>query len=428
MTSGAAARTFRRWRPLPATVVFTLLGATGATDTPPRPSFAREIRSPGEGLTAVTLDRHVYEAARSDLADLRIESELGEGVAFAIDRGGAVLAQPQIEPRMRNRGTTRGGAASAVLDFGRRTDKARLSLRLPGDNFRRRVTVEGSDDGVDWTTLGEETWVFAIPGPEPLRYETLALPENDFPLLRVTVHPGPDEKERLAIERAFVPAGERPPRRETTLAPRWSRADDPSAGETWLTLDLGARHQPFHEIALDVEDARFFREARLEARRDPPPVRDGVAGPVRWEQIGRGVVYRLEHDQKVRESLTVEARGRERVLRLRVRNGDDRPLRVRDVAVSVPVERVLFEAVPGHRYRLTYGAPDRPAPRHDLARTMGDRGEEASLAEIGPPVRLEARAEPPPPWTERHPALLWIGLVAVAVALAALTWRALRAA
>jgi Protein of unknown function (DUF3999) len=428
--SGAAGWRFAHLAGPAATMSLVLLGgsAAGATKPAPRPEFSREVLASGAGLTAVVLDRHVYEAARRDLADLRVETEASETVPFVLDRGGSPGSQPRIEPRVRNRGTSRGGAASAVLDFGERTDKASLSLRLPGTNFRRRVSVEGSESGGEWTTLTENAWVFAIPGPEPLRHETLPLPENDFPLLRVTVHPGPDETERLAIDEAFVPAGERSPLREASLAPRWSRADEPSAGETFITLDLGARHQPCHAVTLDVEDERFFREVRVEARRDPEPARDGVAGPVRWEEIGRGVVYRLEHGGKPSEGLSVEARGRERVLRLRVRNGDDRPLRVRDVSVRVPVERVVFEAGPGHRYRLTYGAPDRSAARHDLARTLGERAEAAPVAEMGPPVRLDARAEPAAPWTERHPALLWIGLVAVALALASMTWRALRQA
>jgi hypothetical protein len=404
-------------------VVVCAADAGGDTSVP---AFEREIRVPGAGLVAMCLDRHVYEAARSDLGDLRVLDERGNAVPYALDRGVAG-PQPERRSRIRNRGTVRNGAATAVLDFGERVRKERLAVRLSGENFRRRVSVEGSDDGGAWTMLTDEAWVFAIPGPEPARYEGVALPENDFALLRITVFPGPRERERVSIEDAWLPGGERLARREEVLAPRWSRADEPRSRETWLTLDLGARHQPYRAVVLDVEDERFFREAWLEAREDPTlSASDTIAPPERWNGVGRGVVYRLEHGGESRECLRVEAGGRARALRLRLRNRDDRPLRVRGVSVVAPVERLLFEASRGGEYTLTYGAPDLRAPTYDLARTLGE-DPEAGTAELGPPIRRDVVADVLP-WTERHPVLLWVGLLLVVAALGALTWRALRSA
>jgi hypothetical protein len=413
-------------RRVAAALLGALLGGATAGARASSPAFERRIDAPRAGLLALTLDRHVYEAARADLGDLRVTDERGRDVPFALDRGGPPGTTPERELRMRNTGRTADGAATAVLDLGERTPRSRLGLRLSGANFRRRVSVEGSDDGRTWTTLIDEGWLFAIPAPEPARYETMALPENDFPLLRVTVHPGPDERERVAIERAWVPAGERPRRRETVLEPRWSRAEDPTSRETWLTLDLGARHQPFHAVALEVGDPRFFREVRVEARREPPSTPGRAPSPLAWAEIGRGVLYRLEHEGRTRECLQIPARGRERVLRLRIRNRDDRPLRIAGVHVLVPVERVMFEAASGSRYRLTYGAAGLTAPTYDLARTLGVEEGPPGRADLGPPVRRAVPAEPPPPWSDRYPALLWGGLLAVVALLGALTWRALR--
>ncbi len=368
----------------------------------------------------------MYEAARSDLGDLRILDPRGEPVPYTVDRG-LLGPQPERRPRVRNRGIVRGGPATAVLDFGGKTGKERLSLRLSGDNFRRRVRVEGSDDGRDWTLLTDEGWAFAIPGPDPTRFETVALPENDFALLRVTVHPGPRERERVSIEDAWLPAGERRARRVEVVAPRWSRADEPRSRETWLTLDLGARHQPYQAVDLEIEEERFLREARLDEREDPPlRVSDSIAPAERWTPAGQGVVYRLEDGGERRESLRIEASGRARVLRLRIRNRDDRPLRVTGVGVVVPVERLLFEAPREGGYTLTYGAADLRVPAYDLAQTL-DEDPDALPAELGPPVRREVVADVLP-WTERHPVLLWVGLFVVVVALGALTWRALRSA
>ena len=400
--------------------------AVAAAPSAGPPAFERPIQVNAPGRVFVLLDPDVYEAARADLGDLRVSEERGRDVPYVIDRG-EPLVLPQTRPAIRNRGWTADGAATAVLDFGRRLGKRRLQLRLSGENFRRRVAVEGGNDGVAWVMLVDEAWVFAVPGKEPARYESVDLPENDFPLLRVVAHPAPDEKGRPAIDDVWVPENGGPPRGEERLFARWSEAQDPKARETWLTLDLGARHQPFRAVELDITDERFFREARVEARHDPHT----PGGAVLWEEIGRGALYRLEHEGRRRECLRIEARGRERALRVRVCNRDDRPLQLRGVALRVPVERLLFEAERPGLYRLTYGSPDRTTPSYDLARTAGDLGawsEAAHPAALGPPRRLALAQDEGRPWTERHPSLLWGGLLAVVVALGALTYGALHRA
>ena len=100
------------------------------------------------------------------------------------------------------------------------------------------------------------------------------------------------------------------------------------------------------------------------------------------------------------------------------------------MTVLGPVEELVFEARPGRRYALEYGMAGRLRPSYDLARTAGDVhafAAEAAKAVLGAPAPLSPDAGRPP-WTERHPGLLWAGLVASVLALAALTWRALRTA
>lgn len=411
----------RRVAPVLLSVAAAGLAAAGPPPQAP-PSISRDIVTEGGGRLAVRLDQEVYEAARADLGDLRVVDGRGREVPYLVDRGEAGGDAAEVRSGIRNRGWRADGAATAVLDFGQRVSKRRLQLRLSGDNFRRRVAVEAADDGHGWTTLVEEAWVFAVPGREPFRSETVDLPENDFPLLRVVVHPSPDERARPMIEDAWVPADRRPPRRSEAWPARWTEARDARARETWLTLELGARHQPFHALELAVADERFLREVCVEARREG---RNGLW----WEPIGRGVVYRFDRDGRIRERLTLEVVGRERVVRLRVRDLDDRPLRIVGISVRAPVERLVFEAEPQVRYRLTYGAPDRAAPSYDLARTAGGAtawGEAARPAGLGPPRRVGTGADREPPWTERHPAVLWIGLLVAVAALGGLTVRALR--
>ena len=141
-------------------------------------------------------------------------------------------------------------------------------------------------------------------------------------------------------------------------------------------------------------------------------------------------LYRYREEGETRECLRLEATGRARVLRVRIRNRDDRPLEVRGVTVMVPQERLAFEAGSPHRYRLTYGDASLEPPVYDVERTVGDAALWIAQASEGhwqrPVVRV--REGPRRPWTDSHPALLWAGLVAAVGLLAGVTWRALQAA
>jgi hypothetical protein len=402
------------------------------------PRVQRAIEVPRPGRVTVVLDRDVYEHARPDLGDLRIVDGEDRPVPYLLERVGEEA--PTIRrPAILNRGFVRGQSASATLDFGAPVRKRELLLALSGDNFRRRVVVEGrTRPDEPWTTITDTAYVFAVPAASAAgrgdavarRYETVTLPENDQQLLRVTVMRGEDETGDLEIRdvHAGITTWRRP--REVPLAPRVVKTEDAERRETLLTLDLGARHQPFRSLSIEVSDPRFFRGVTAEAR--PEPVRTAQGGEwlPPWAGLGECAIYRYEVSGRTVENLRLDLPGRHRTLRLRIHNRDDAPLALGAVSVGVPVERLAFEALPQKRYRLRYGAPALAAPTFDLPRTVGDAALWTATAEEG---RLEAPVPVPVPaaripWTERHPALLWGGLLLTVVVLGFVTHRALRAA
>jgi hypothetical protein len=403
------------------------VGALSALAAAPQP-VRRTIVPSDPGPVAVTLDADVYDRARPDLGDLRIVDDLGAEVPYLSSRRDVEPPPPPRAAAVLNRSFVRGRSASVTLDFGTPTRKNGLVLSLAGDDFRRRVQVEGRHRAdAAWSTLVDTAYVFAVPGPPPVRFEQVALPDDDFELLRVTVFRGPDDPPLLEIRSVSLVSGTTSPSPEAPVTrARFSRVED-ARKDTVLTVELGARAQPFRAVTLEVADARFFREVLVEPRPEAPSGRHRSADAA-WLPAASGAIYRYEEDGRARERLRVEAGGRAAQLRLRIRNGADRPLDIRGLTVMAPVERVVFEARPGRRYALEYGVPARLAPSYDLGRTVGDAG--AWIARARPATVGEPRAPEPArvPWTERHPALLWAGLLAAVLALGALTRRALRAA
>jgi Protein of unknown function (DUF3999) len=386
--------------------------------------FERRIELEGQRRVAVWLDRPLYEFGRLDLGDLRVVDGRGRETPYILYR-----PQPAPEllwqPAIVNRSYEPRKSARATLDMGAPARKNALELSLSGDNFRRRVAVEASDDGEEWRLLVDDAWVFAVPDP-PTRYETVRFPENDQRYLRVTVHHGSEDPDRIRIQAARVrqAAPEVP---ETVLRPRASVFQDAARRETQAVLDLGARNQPFSGVLLEVADSRFFRKVVVEARREPLPGLRSAGEGLRWARLAEGSIHR---SPEAGERLRVDVRGRARVIRLRILNGDDAPLSISAARVAAPREGLVFEAAPEESYRLRYGELGLGPPAYDLAKSIGDVDAwvaAAVEARLGEPVPVAAGAPRPIPWNERYPGLLLAGLIAAVAGLGALTWRALQA-
>lgn len=390
-------------------------------------SKERPIAAAQPGRVAVVIDGPLYAEARADLADLRVVDDQGRLVPYLVERTTSA-AVSSLQPALLNREFEKGRAESVTLDFGGAVKKHALQLSLSGNNFRRHVTVEASDDGRSWSTLTDDAYVFAVPGVPAARFETVRFPENDHRYLRVRVDYDEAETQRVEIVSVLGLRGPQRVGSSSVLKPRLTRIEDPDHHETQLVLDLGVRAQPFEEIRLEIGAPSFFRAASVEARRGSPPGQ--TPEPIRWVRLGDAAVYRYPEHGRVREQLSIVLQGRERAVRVRLHNRDDQPLPITGATIVVPVERVLFEAQAGRSYRLQYGDAAGVAPSFDLTRTAGDPaawGASASVAGLGLPRPL-APGQDTRPWTERHPRLLWIGLLAVVVALGSVTWRALRSA
>ena len=111
-------------------------------------------------------------------------------------------------------------------------------------------------------------------------------------VLRVTVFNGTRRSRAHPYlrRRARDGASAAPPEKRRPAAVAKGRGRAPR--ETILTLDLGARHQPFRAVHLDVDARAFFRGVVVESRVDPGPAGPGEAAPLAWTALGEGAVYR----------------------------------------------------------------------------------------------------------------------------------------
>jgi uncharacterized membrane protein len=360
-------------------------------------AFVRDIQGPGQdGIWRVALDAQVLNAARSDLGDLRLVSEPRQEVAYVVRNESGSSRTTRLAARVYNREFVPGKSSRVVLDFGAKVMKNALRIETAGSNFRREVDVEASEDGRSWRILMEKGFLFQVEKGEdgrPFRKDTVDLPAGDQRYLRVRVcnAPGdPRQVEIASIEAENIEST--PPLLEPVPVALLSTREDAQGKFTEHLLDTGAKGRRLRTLRFSFNDSNFHRPVRVEGR-DAAQEEAGVAmeeGGVRrvrrevpWSPVASGTVRKVSAagDGESGEEIRTGDAGF-RFLRVRIYNGDDPPLKLREARGEAVVRSLLFQGAAGRRYHLYYGNPGATPPRYDLAEFL-PRLEKVAVASAG---------------------------------------------
>jgi hypothetical protein len=111
-----------------------------------------------------------------------------------------------------------------------------------------------------------------------------------------------------------------------------------------------------------------------------------------------------------------------------IENGDDQPLPIKQVRLEMRQRELCFDvaAARGAGLALYYGDPALASPVYDYERLFvaADKPLAATLGPEQLNPDYTPRPEPPLPFTQRHPQVLWIALIAAICALGAVALRA----
>ena len=226
------------------------------------------------------------ERSQPGLADLRLVADDGREVPYVLDvdvprtaerrRSGRLVEAP-IEPRR---------MSAWVVDFEDATAFDRLELDIDGADFSKRIHLETSLDGAQWTRVGGEAWVFDRPWRGRRIHDTAI--EQAAPLTARYVRLTVDDWRSTPVAVRGVTAvltthlGGRRWTREATLV----RLDTPAGQPSRYRIDAPAG-APVERIAIATDDVAFWRDVRVfEAgpRGDVAPVSE------------RATIYRVRLD------------------------------------------------------------------------------------------------------------------------------------
>jgi hypothetical protein len=381
----------------------------------------------------LALTPDIYNAARGDLGDIRLVDVDGEQIPYVLAKPKDITKRQKYRPVMINRSTGADKAAMITLDFGKQVIKNSIEVETAGNNFRRVVKVEGSNDNTNFFTLVEHAYVFAVSFDR--RFEQIDLPANDYRYLRIAVLPMATEEKAPVINevRAFK-IGESFAERQPVETALIEHSEDEKNNSSIYIYDLAYCRLPVSEIELDIADDSFYRYVTVEGR-DAEKRKIKIDSEdnrqrfkeveVRWQRIINDTIYRYTAaDGQKRESLILRIPSGRRVyryIRIAIKNYDDRPVIVNSASANMIAHKIVFENKDNAAPVLYVGSESARAPQYDLEHRLSNplqvKAAMAKLSGITSNPLFGQAEEKPIAWTEKHKVLLLIVMVVVALVL-----------
>jgi hypothetical protein len=369
----------------------------------------------------------IFDGARYDLGDLRVYTDAGQEVPYALRVRSSRSERQPLEAREFNRTKGPDQTSELTLDLGEgKPEHNAVEVDLPGHNYRRRIEVEGSDDGEAWRPLRDLLLVDFRRGSETVHDDTIDYPLSRFRYLRIKLHPDPivDGEAAPIGDVKILHTVEIPGEKITldaVIGNREAVRADAGPGSSW-DLELGGDQTPVSSIEVHIADAEFVRNFNLEAGGPPNSGRP-------FTSVARGVFRRRAGEplvpMRVEFSETRAAR-----LRLIVTDNRNPPLQVDHVQFAADARQVVF-ATPADvaSFKLYFGNSEAEDPSYDFARNLPQNLEpEPNRAILGGREANPIFEPEPLPFTERWPWAVYLVLGVACLVLIAIAASLSRAA
>jgi hypothetical protein len=323
--------------------------------TPNEWRFSQAIDVPATGLVRVNVPLETLDAARPDLADVRIADSAGREVPYLIDR-----PMPRRESALRSqelRTALEPTATRITLTTGTKSVLKGVTFETPlGVEFIKAMGVEGSHDGATWLQLATDKPIFRM--ASGAANPSVSFPEGVWEFLRLTI----DNSRTAAVPFTGVLLAVAETNAPAEPFPLTIKTRDESSGVTRLSLDLGAMNLTVASLGIETTDPLFVRPITIAV---PELANDNISE----QTLCTGSVYRVDFNGKVESQLEIpiDAQIHGRELIVLIDNGDSPPLLINGVHGSRRVTHLLFFARETGRYQLLSGNSQCAAPRYDLS-------------------------------------------------------------
>ena len=394
-------------------IAFVVVAQTPLSSWP----FYTDVNTNGSArLHQFTVPLEVMGKSRDDLGDLRLVDANNHETPYAIRIRRDTSEEREFGAQVFNEVTV-GATTEATVDLGQDvTEHNQIQVQTAGNDFRRRVVVEGSDSTSDWRTLNSDGVVFSFQARgSGVESNVINYPTSRYRYVRVRV--GRDElsdKGAPDIVGVSVKMAVHSEGRLTSWdvpVPAYELNRNQGAYSATWSLDLGSR-VPCDRLTLNIADESFYRPFEVEAV-------DEAQSP---RLIAIGSLSRRAAEEPKPITITFNQEEYVQKLRLRIIDNANQTLTIEGIQASAPARELVFQLnkEQSSPLRLFFGNPKIAEPHYDFENELSAKLKVTpSEASVGEAVKNPSYVPEPLPFTERLP---WLIYLVLAVSSLALGW------
>ena len=378
------------------------------------PYYVELDPTPSTGVYRLTVPLHVMGQSRDDLGDVRLFDAQNREIPYAIRVLANTSQRQEAGSQLFNKATV-GNASEATVDLGENAgEHNEVEVQTSGDDFRRLVTVEGSDSGREWRMLTSKAVVFNFESNgRTLSASRVSYPPSRYRYVRVRVSADElSDKSAPEIINVRVSRTVRQDGVYTTwqvAIPGYQLWRNQGAHATSWTIDLGSR-LPCSELIVDIPDPSFYRPFQVE----------NVDEPQNPRLLASGTLSRRANEEVKPQVITFDQEEHVQRIKLQVTDYSNPPLSIDGISVGAAARELVFElkqpqAAP---LRLYFGNQKLAEPHYDFEKELDTKLKATPrVVSVGDLQKNPAFVPEAVPLTERVPWLIYLVLALSSLAL-----------
>jgi hypothetical protein len=389
--------------------------------------YQRPLQAPPGGQRYVAVDEAIWKNARPDLGDLRLYSGQQEvPYALTVERGSRESDNKDVRVLQQS---VVGGKTQFVIDMADVAEYDHIVLKLAAKNFVAHARVEGQEDlhGTQWALLAESI-LYDLSKEDLGGNSVLRLPLSTYKYLRVTID-GPVKPDDVLGATSEFRQEQKAVWRDVGGAPAVAelpataaRGESSREGKATVLTFTVPENVPVDRVTLDIDPAQpnFRRSVQVTDDKDA--------------YIGSGEIDRIH---MVRSGQKIDSDAHDvgfsavghKTIKVIIHNSDDPPLKLTSARLQQLERRIYFDAPATGQVTLYYGDEKLEPPVYDYAKLFLLAKDAAPAQPGGETANAGYTGRPDErPWTEKHPAVLWIAIVAAVLVLGAIALRSMKSA
>lgn len=367
------------------------------------------------GMYDVIVPLAVFDKSGAQLGDLRLFDSTNREIPYAIRVREEIDEVEEFEGSLFNHAQV-GSSSEASVDLGEEPEEHnQVEIETLGTNFRRQVSIEGSDNGRDWRMLNNSGLLLSFKSENnAVESNRVSYPASRYRYLRVRVQRDSlidTEAPRITGVTAMKAVREKGQLASWSVpVPSYELLRNQGAHASAWTIDLGAR-VPCDRLALEVHDLSFSRPFQVESVDDGQQVR----------LIASGTLMRHSGDEEKPLVIIFDNEENVRKLRLQITDYSNPTLNITSIQASAPARQLVFELKEptAQPLRLYFGNASVPAPHYDFETELQSKSSsEPAHSKFGNAIANPEYRPEPRPLTERVPWLIYLVLAISSIALA----------